>query len=104
MGHSLLSAVDAVAAALWGPEGERPNLYGDLRGSCLSAPGSYRDRLARRPHGNDTAPLWGRKLDRRQEAAAGIGPSLPQWNSVPSAHMSKSTVEPGDGYHPGDLG
>jgi hypothetical protein len=56
VGHSLLSAVGAVAAASWGPEGGRPNLLSDLRGGCLSAQGCYRDRLARRPHGNDMAP------------------------------------------------
>src|SRR5215212_4331994 len=56
VGHSLLSAVGASAAASWGPEGGRPDPYGDLRGGCLSAPGSYRDRLARRSRGNDMAP------------------------------------------------
>src|SRR4051812_27613989 len=56
VGHSLLSAVGALAAASRGPEGGRPDLCGDLRGGCPSAPGSQRDRLARRPHGNDTAP------------------------------------------------
>ena len=60
VGHALLSAVGALAAASWGPEGGRLNLYGDLRGGCLSAPGSYRDHLTHRSHGNDMAPpvLW----------------------------------------------
>src|SRR3954469_14724925 len=60
VGHSLLSAVGSVAAASWGPEGRRPNLCGDLRGGCLSAPGCCRDHLTRRSHGNDLAPpvLW----------------------------------------------
>ena len=63
VGHSLLSAVGAEAAASRGPEGGRPNLCGDLRGGCPSAPGSQRDHLARRPHGNDAAPsLPGREL------------------------------------------
>src|SRR5512132_2453289 len=56
VGHSLLSAVGALAAASWGPEGRRPNLCGDLRGDRLSAPGSYRDHLTHRSHGNDLAP------------------------------------------------
>src|SRR5947209_17894872 len=56
VGHSLLSAVGASAAASRGPEGGRPNLLSDLRGHRPSAPGCYRDRHARRPHGNDTAP------------------------------------------------
>src|SRR3954471_1090611 len=56
VGHLLLSAVGAVAAASWGPEGRRPNLCGDLRGDRLSAPGSYRDHLTHRSHGNDLAP------------------------------------------------
>src|SRR3954449_8551517 len=56
VGRSLLSAVGAGAAAPRGPGGGRPNLLSDLRGSRPSAPGCYRDRLARRPHGNDTAP------------------------------------------------
>src|SRR4051794_29481810 len=63
VGHALLSAVGALAAASRGPGGGRANLYGALRGGCPSAPGSERDRLARRPHGNDAAPpAAGRKL------------------------------------------
>src|SRR3954452_2387780 len=85
-GHSLLSAVGAEAAASWGPEGGRPNLLSDLQGDRPSALGCYRDRLARRPRGNDTAPpVAGRKLDRLQ--AAGTAPSSPQRNSEPSAHI-----------------
>src|SRR4029079_4119273 len=86
VGHSLLSAVGALAAASWGPEGRRPNLCGDLRGGCLSAPGSYRDHLTHRSHGNDLAPpvLWA-ETDLLQAATAAS--SLPQRNSVPSAHI-----------------
>src|SRR3954464_14795460 len=56
VGHSLLSAVGASAAASRGPEGGRPNLLSDLRGHRPSALGCYRDRHARRPHGNDMVP------------------------------------------------
>src|SRR3954462_4101557 len=59
VGHSLLSAIGAVAAASGGPEGGRPDLFGDLRGVCPSAPGSQRDHRARRPHGNDMVPPSG---------------------------------------------
>src|SRR3954452_3781949 len=81
-GHSLLSAVGAETAASWGPGGGRPDLLSDLQGDRPSALGCYRDRLACRPRGNDTAPpVAGRKLDRLQ--AAGIAPSSPQRNSEP---------------------
>src|SRR3954447_19977202 len=56
VGRSLLSAVGAWAAASRGPEGGRPNLCRDLGGVRPPARSSQRDRLARRPHGNDTAP------------------------------------------------
>src|SRR5690348_18207498 len=83
--RDLLSAVGAVAAASRGPEGGRPNLCRDLGGVRPPARSSQRDRLARRPHGNDTAPPSpGRKLDLPQ-AAAGVVSGLPQRNSVPSA-------------------
>src|SRR3954451_22236133 len=66
-GHSLLSAVGAETAASRGPGGGRPDLLSDLQGDRPSALGCYRDRLARRPRGNDTAPpVAGRKLDRLQ--------------------------------------
>src|SRR3954454_2175142 len=87
-GHSLLSAVGAETAASRGPGGGRPNLLSDLQGDRPSALGCYRDRLARRPRGNDTAPpVAGRKLDRLQAGPAGIAPSSPQRNSEPSAHI-----------------
>src|SRR5690242_21322948 len=79
VGHSLLSAVGALAAASRGPEGGRPDLFGDLRGGRPSAPVSQRDHHTRRPHGNDTAPPRGRKLVLLQ-AAAGAVPSSPQPN------------------------
>src|SRR3954471_3624855 len=56
VGHSLLSAVGAEAAASRGPGGGRPNLCRDLGGVRPPARSSQRDPLARRPHGNDTAP------------------------------------------------
>src|SRR3954462_11757118 len=56
VGRSLLSAVGAGAAASRGPEGGRPNLCRDLGGGRPPARSSQRDRLARRPHGNDAAP------------------------------------------------
>src|SRR4051794_13884870 len=57
VGRSLLSAVGAEAAASRGPEGGRPNLCRDLRGSCppfgskLSA-GSPRPSSPRERHGS----------------------------------------------------
>src|SRR4051812_31879011 len=87
VGRSLLSAVGALAAASRGPGGGRPNLCRDLGGGRPPARSSQRDRLARRPHGNDAAPpSAGRKLGLLQ-AAAGAASSLPQRNSASSAHM-----------------
>src|SRR3954468_18251401 len=56
VGRSLPSAVGAEAAASRGPEGGRPHLCRDLGGGRPPARSSQRDRLTRRPHGNDTAP------------------------------------------------
>src|SRR3954454_7720671 len=56
VGRSLLSAVGAEAAASRGPEGGRPNPCRDLGGGRPPARSSQRDRLTRRPHGNDAAP------------------------------------------------
>src|SRR3954452_5794312 len=91
VGRSLLSAVGALAAASRGPEGGRPNLCRDLGGVRPPARSSQWDRLARRPHGNDTAPpVVGRKLDLPQ--AADAASSLPQRNSASSAHMRCRTL------------
>src|SRR4051794_37267198 len=91
VGRSLLSAVGALAAASRGPGGGRPNLCRDLGGVRPPARSSQRDRLARRPRGNDTAPPSpGRKLDLPQ--AAGTASSLPQRNSAPSAQTRCKTT------------
>ena len=53
----------AVVPVIWRLEvanALQSNLYGDLRGDCVSAPGSCRAHRTRRSHGNDLAPpvLW----------------------------------------------
>src|SRR3954462_13872364 len=78
VGHSLLSAVGAPAAASRGPGGGRPDLCRDLGGGRPPARSSRRDRLARRPHGTDMVPPMSggnSVFFRRQPASAPPRPS-----------------------------
>ena len=72
VGHSLLSAVGAAAAASWGPEGGRPNLSDELRGNCLPLgsgllPGSPRPSSPRERHGSASA-LGGNSISFRRRS------------------------------------
>ena len=79
VGHSLLSAVGAWAAASWGPEGRRPNLYGDLRGNCLPLgsgllPGSPYPSFPRERHSSANA-LGGNSISFRWQPPRQLRPS-----------------------------
>ena len=73
--HSLLSAVGALTAASWGPEGGRPNLSDELRGNRLPLgsgllPGSPRPSSPRERHGSASA-LGGNSISFRRRPASG---------------------------------
>ena len=82
VGHSLLSAVGALTAASWGPEGGRPNLSDELRGNRLPLgsgllPGSPRPSSPRERHGSapraETRSLSGGSRHRALLAPAELG-------------------------------